>query len=215
MAEMDEIKQKIIAGANELFMKYGIRSVTMDDIASDLGISKKTIYQTFSEKDEIVAAVVKMHCVMWEHKTDEIAKTTANAIEELLRFSVHFRDQMKRTNPNLMFDMHKYHRETWDEWSQYKAKVIKQKVINTINRGITEGYFRKDLNAELLGTFRVEQLEMAFDSSIFPHDKFNFEDVQMQLFDHFIYGCLTRKGLDLYEESKRQLFEHEPIPSIK
>jgi AcrR family transcriptional regulator len=212
MAEMDEIKHKIIAGANELFMKYGIRSVTMDDIARHLGISKKTIYQSFSEKDEIVAAVTKMHCDMWENKTGEIAKSTANAIEELLQFSVLFRDQMRRMNPNLMFDMHKYHRETWDEWSQYKAKVIKQRVIDTINRGVKEGYFRKGLNADILGTFRVEQLEMAFDSSIFPHDKFSFEDVQMQLFDHFIYGCLTRKGYDLYEESKRQLFEHEPTP---
>lgn len=211
MAEMDEIKGKIIAGANELFMKYGIRSVTMDDIARHLGISKKTIYQSFSEKDEIVSAVTKMHCDMWEHKTIEIAKSTANAIEELLRFSVLFRDQMRRMNPNLMFDMYKYHRQTWDEWSQYKASVIKQRVIDTINRGKNEGYFRKEVNAEILGTFRVEQLEMAFDSSIFPHDKFSFEDVQMQLFDHFIYGCLTRKGTDLYEESKRQLFEHEPI----
>src|SRR5688572_25842203 len=112
MAEMDEIKHKIIAGANELFMKYGIRSVTMDDIARHLGISKKTIYQGFSEKDEIVSAVTKMHCNMWEHKTSEIAKSTANAIEELLQFSVLFRDQMKRMNPNLMFDMHKYHRQT-------------------------------------------------------------------------------------------------------
>ncbi len=212
---MDEIKQKIIAGANELFMKYGIRSVTMDDIARHLGMSKKTIYQTFSEKDEIVSAGIKMHCNMWQKKSEDIANSSSNAIDELLKFSVVFREQMKKMNPNMLFDLFKYHRQTWDEWLTYKAHVIKQRVIDTINRGMTEGYFRPELNAEILGTMRVEQLEVAFNDSVFPHDKFNFEEVQMQLFNHFIYGCLTRKGMDLYEESKRQIFEHESIPIIK
>jgi AcrR family transcriptional regulator len=212
MAENEEIKQKIVQAAFDLFQKYGIRSVTMDDIARHLGISKKTIYQGFSEKDEIVLAVTKMHQCMWEERAAHYANTSENAIDELLRFSVVFRDQMKQLNPSLMFDLFKYHREAWQDWVSYKTKVIKQKIVDTINRGIDEGYFRAGLNVDILATFRVEQVEMAFNDSIFPRDRFRFDEVQMQLFDHFVYGCLTHKGIDLYEETKRKLFEQEPTP---
>lgn len=212
MAEIEEIKQKITQAAFELFQKYGIRSVTMDDIARHLGMSKKTIYQSFSEKDEIVLAVTKMHQCMWEEQANHFASTSENAIEELLRFSVVFRDQMRQLNPSLMFDLFKYHREAWLAWVSYKSKVVKQKIVDTINRGIVEGYFRSGLNVDILATFRVEQVEMAFNDSIFPRDKFRFDEVQMQLFDHFVYGCLTHKGFALYEETKRKLFELETTP---
>lgn len=212
MAENEEIKQKIVQSAFELFMKYGIRSVTMDDIARHLGMSKKTIYQSFSEKDEIVSAVTKMHQCTWEERANHLASTSSNAIEELLKFSVVFRDQMKQMNPSLMFDLFKYHREAWQEWVTYKANVIKQKIVDTINRGVREGYFRADLNVDILATFRVEQIEMAFNDTVFPREKFKFEEVQVQLFDHFIHGCLTRQGMDLYEETKRKIFELEPTP---
>jgi AcrR family transcriptional regulator len=215
MAENDDNKHKIAQAAHDLFMKYGIRSVSMDDIARHLGMSKKTIYQSFSEKDEIVTAVTTMHQSEWEEKASHLAATSANAIEELLRFSVVFREQMRQMNPSLMFDLFKYHRQAWDEWIAYKSRVIKQNVADTIRRGVAEGYFRRDLNPNILATFRVEQVEMAFNETIFPQDQYNFHEVQMQLFDHFIYGCLTRKGMDLYEESKIKLLETEQTPSVK
>ena len=214
MPEIEEIKTRIVSGAMQLFMKYGIRSVTMDDIARHLGMSKKTIYQGFADKDQIVLEVTKLHQCMWEEKANHFADTSAHAIEELLRFSVVFRDQMKQMNPALMFDLFKYHREAWQDWLAYKVKVIKQKIVDTLNRGIREGFFRSDLNVDVLATFRLEQIEMAFNDSIFPHNQYNLEEVQMQLFDHFICGCLTRKGKDLYEESKRKLFEQELSPLI-
>jgi TetR/AcrR family transcriptional regulator, cholesterol catabolism regulator len=121
---------------------------------------------------------------------------------------------MKKMNPSMMFDLAKYHREAWQGWLSYKTKVIKQKVVNTLARGIREGYFRPDINIDVLATFRVEQVEMAFNDSIFPQDKFRFDEVQMQLFEHFIYGCLTRKGIDFYEETKPKFFELEPTPIL-
>ena len=211
MAELEEIKQKIVSGANELFIRYGIRSVTMDDIARHLGMSKKTIYQSFSEKDEIVSMGMRMHCDMWARRSEEIVQSTTNAIEELLKFSLVFREQMKKMNPNMLNDLFKYHRATWEDWAKYKKDVIRQRILETLERGMRDGCFRKDLNKDILATLRVEQLELAFKDSVFPHDQFNFEEVQMQLFDHFVHGCLTRKGFDLYEETKKQMFEQEPI----
>lgn len=208
---MEDLKHKITVGAFELFMKYGIRSVTMDDIARHLGISKKTIYQGFSDKDEVVLAVTRTHQCDMEIQVKSIAEASSSAIEELLRFSVVFRNQMKQMNPSLMFDLFKYHRVAWEEWLAYKANVIKKCVSDTIKRGMSEGFFRADINADILATFRMEQIEMAFNDSIYPHNQYNFEEVQLQLFEHFIYGCLTQKGMALYEENKKKLFETETI----
>ena len=215
MVEIDEIKRKIIFAANELFMKYGIRSVTMDDIARQLGISKKTIYQSFSDKDEIVQAVNKLHQASWDEECSKVFSATSNAIEELIQFSIIFRKAITTMNPGVMFDMFKYHRKTWDDWNRYKRDILRQRVVDTIERGKKDGSFREEVNPEILAIMRIEQVDMAFNDQLFPRERFSFEEVQMQLFDHFIYGCLTRKGKDQYEESKRHLLESETTPIVK
>jgi TetR/AcrR family transcriptional regulator, cholesterol catabolism regulator len=215
MAEMDETKNKIVIAANDLFMKYGIRSVTMDDIARHLGMSKKTIYQSFTEKDELVKAVNELHQNLWEMESCKVKETTSNAIEELLQFSILFRKAMKTMNPSVMNDMFKYHRETWEDWNRYKQDVLRQRVTDTIVRGKAEGFFRREMNEEILAIMRIEQIDLGFNDQLFPVGKFNFEEVQMQFFDHFIYGCLTPKGVELYEKNKRQIIERELTPIAK
>ena len=215
MAEMEEIKQKIIVAANELFMKYGIRSVTMDDIARHLGISKKTIYQSFTEKDELVQSVNKLHQDMWEAESIKVVANTSNAIDELIQFSIIFRKAISTMNPSVMNDMFKYHRATWDDYTRYKKETLRQRVMDTIERGKKDGTFRPELNEEVLAIMRIEQVDLAFNDQFFPRDKFSFEEVQMQLFDHFIYGCLTPKGVELYDRSKKQIIEKELTPIVK
>lgn len=212
---MDEIRQKIVVGANDMFLKYGIRSVTMDDMAKHLGISKKTIYQCFAEKDELVQAVNKLHQDKWEAECVEIIANTSNAIEELLQFSIIFRKAISTMNPSVMNDMFKYHRSAWEDWNRYKSETLKQRVAGTIIRGKNDGFFRKELNEEILAIMRIEQIDLGFNHQLFPLDKFNFEEVQIQFFDHFIYGCLTPKGVELYEKSKKQIIERELNPIVK
>jgi TetR/AcrR family transcriptional regulator, cholesterol catabolism regulator len=215
MPEMDEIKLKIILAANELFMKYGIRSVTMDDISRHLGMSKKTIYQSFSEKDELVRAVNKLHQDLWESESCNVVASTSNAIDELIQFSIIFRKAISTMNPSVMHDMFKYHRSTWEDWIRYKRETLRKRVMDTIQRGQKDGTFRMDINVEVLAIMRIEQVDLAFNDQLFPADKFSFEEVQMQLFDHFIYGCLTPQGVELYEKSKRQITERELTPIVK
>ena len=212
---MDEIRHKIVTAANEMFMKFGIRSVTMDDIAKHLGMSKKTIYQSFAEKDALVQAVNQLHQDKWEAECVSIIANTSNAIEELLQFSIIFRRALSTMNPSLMNDMFKYHRTAWEDWNRYKNEILKQRVAGTIVRGKDDGFFRKELNEEILAIMRIEQIDLGFNQQIFPLEKFKFEEVQMQFFDHFIYGCLTPKGVELYEKSKKQINEKELTPIVK
>lgn len=194
-----DTKQKILHAATKLFHKFGVRSVTMDDIARELGISKKTIYQYFQDKDEVVTIGFQTHIDAEIEEFTEIVKTSKDSLDELFRISLCLRRNLTDVNPSLLFDLQKYHPKSWGLWLEYKNNYIKNFIVATIHRGQAEGNFRSNLDAEVLARFRVEQVEMTFDENIFPREKFNFIDVQLAVFDHFVHGLLTLKGQELYD----------------
>ncbi len=204
MGDIDDNKEKLLRGADELFMKYGLRSVSMDDIARHLGVSKKTIYQYFADKDEVVESVAKGHMQRQKEQFERIAMESKNAVEEMVRISFCLKENMRNINPSVLFDMQKYHQSSWNEWLKFKHKFIRENIIRSMKQGIEEGFFRDDFNMEILATMRLEQVQMAFDSSVFPREKFNMAEVQAQLFDHFIYGLFTDKGKKLYQKYKQK-----------
>lgn len=204
-----EINERIIVAADSLFMKYGARSVTMDDIARELSVSKKTIYQYYKDKDEIVTLVSKAHIDQEKKEFTEISETSDSAIEEIFKISQCIRKMVTEINPSLLFDLQKYHRKAWDLYLDYKTEFIKNSVVSNLDRGIKEGCYREELDAEVIATYRVEQVQMAFDDKIFPTKKFKFPQVQMQLFDHFIHGLLTDKGRKLYKDYQLNNSDHK------
>nr|WP_281349583.1 TetR/AcrR family transcriptional regulator [Fulvivirga aurantia] len=192
-----------------MFHKYGIRSVSMDDIARHLTVSKKTIYQYFKDKDEIVTLTLRAHMEMEMKEYDEVFEVATNAVEELALVSKCMRKDFKDMNPSLLFDMQKYHPGAWKIWLDFKNEFIKDHVVSNLKRGIEEGYFRKDIDVEVMAIFRVEQVQLAFDDSVFPSDQFDFKKVQMQFFNHFVHGIVTEKGLELFEAYLEKTLQQE------
>ena len=182
-----------------LFHKFGARSVSMDDIASELAISKKTIYHYFKDKDEIVTLVTSQSIEREIKEFSGVVVMSKDAIDELFNISKCIRKSMSQINPSLLFDLKKYHPEAWDLWLNFKNGYIENMILDVIARGKSEGYFRESIDAEILATFRVESVEMAFNATIFPPNKFNFTEVHMMLFDHFVHGLMTVRGLEIYD----------------
>lgn len=195
-----EAKEKILRAAEELFIQYGIRSVTMDDVARDASMSKKTLYQYFDNKDSLVIEVAKYHIEAETSEFQEITNQAKDAIHDMLLVSQCLRKHVFRMNPSLLFDMQKYHGKAWDEYLKFKHSTIRGHIKKNIDQGIEEGYFRSEIDSEILSTLRVEQVQLAFNSKIFPTDKFDFAAIQLQILDHFIHGLLTDKGRIKYEE---------------
>jgi AcrR family transcriptional regulator len=212
MEEQDQIRDKILRGAEELFLKYGVRSVSMDDIARHLSISKKTIYQYFVDKDEIVTQVTQSHLIQTKAGFDSLTGASKNALDELMRIQMYMKRNMQDLNPSLLFDLKKYHTKAWNLWMEHKNKDIRDSVVRNLKQGMEEGLYRTNLNPEILATLRIESIQWLYDGVIVPTEKFKMVDIQMQMLDHFMYGLLTEKGRKLYEKYRQEPINLELIP---
>src|SRR5882762_6822999 len=115
-----ETKEKILKGAEDLFVKYGIRSISMDDIARHLSVSKKTLYQHFVDKDELVTMAIQSRLEEQKKIYDEITNESENSIDELHRIGYCIRKHNQESSPSLFFDIQKFHPKAWNVWVEYK-----------------------------------------------------------------------------------------------
>lgn len=198
------MKAKILESVAGMFLKYGVRSVSMDDIAHELGISKKTIYQHFDDKEDLVNQVTLL--VLKERQTefDLISEEADNAIEELSKMSRCIRKEFTEMNPSLMFDIQKYHPAAWGLFMAHEKEVIEESIIRNLKQGVAQGYFRSEVDVAVLAKLRVQQIHMSFDGKLFPQKEFDFTEVQMQMFDHYVHGLLTQDGLTLYRKYQNE-----------
>ncbi|MCR8556897.1 TetR/AcrR family transcriptional regulator [Mucilaginibacter sp. BJC16-A38] len=194
--------ERIIQGGEELFLTAGIKSVTMDDIAKHLGMSKKTIYQFFKDKNELVIALVKKKLKEDEDQIAEIMSKSGNVIEELINMMKCSEDIFSRINPIVIHDMQKYHPDAWSEFQKFKADVLISTLEELLTKGMKQGYIRPDIDVRIIARMRVSQVEMGFNTSIFPMAEFNPWKVQVQFLEHFNYGICTLKGYKLLNQYK-------------
>jgi TetR/AcrR family transcriptional regulator, cholesterol catabolism regulator len=193
-----------LSQADQLFNRYGIRSVTMDDIARDLGISKKTIYQYFADKEEMVMEVTKAAFDEQRCEWEAVTNMARDAVHELMLAAEHIEKAFRSMNPNLLYDLRKYHPASWDIYVQHKDSHFYQQVVSNLRRGVAEGYYRKEIQVEVIAKLRMEQVQMGFDPKVFPPDRYALADVQLQLLDHFIHGIVTLKGYSLVVQYKKE-----------
>ena len=194
--------ERIILGGEELFAIAGIKSVTMDDIARHLGMSKKTIYQFFNDKNELVIALVRKRLKEDEEQMVEMTRKSTNVIDELVTMMKCSEEIFSRINPILIHDLQKYHPDAWKEFQAFKADVIVHTLEELLTKGINQGYIRPDADVKVLARMRVLQVEMGFDPRLFPIAEFNIWKVQQQLLEHFNYGICTLKGYKLLNQYK-------------
>jgi AcrR family transcriptional regulator len=198
-----ELSEKIVQTAGKLFLRYGIRAVTMDEIARHLSVSKKTIYQFFTDKDHIVTAFCRQHTNEENRRVCEISEKAPNVLHEMIQMNDYIRNQVFAIHPSVLIDLRKYHPQAWEIFHNFQRGYVYEHICDVIRRGVDQGYFRSELNVEILATMRMQQLEMGFDPDIFPSDRFNFGEVQLQMLEHFFFGLLTAKGMDEYIKLKK------------
>lgn len=172
----------------------------MDDIAKHLSISKKTIYQFFKDKDDLICTVTEAHIQQEKKEIEEVHCEAKDAIEELYLITKCMRKNLSNIDSSVLYDLQKYHKKAWGIFLSFKEEVIGKAVKTILEKGVEEGHFRKEIDVDILARLRQEQVQMGFDERMYPPDQFDFTNVQMQLFDHFIHGITTPKGQELLDQ---------------
>ena len=196
------VKERIIKSALNLFWRYGIRSVTMDDIARDLGISKRTIYQHYSDKEAILALVIQEEIREQKCEMQKLEELAENPIEEAMYATVQMQETLADMNPTLLYDLKKYYPNAWELFQNYKHEYIIRNIRDNLAKGIEMGLYRPDIDTDVLSLLRVEQIVLAFDPTVYPAKKFSMMHVQTQFLNHFLRGILSEKGFEYYNTIK-------------
>jgi len=199
-----EPQERILQKAHELFMLYGIRSVSMDEIANHLGISKKTIYQYYPDKEALVSGVVDIELTCNESECKNIATICENPIHELFLSIDNFQEMISMMNPSLMYDLEKYHPNVFKKISDHKYKFMFEIIKSNLERGIDEGLYRSEINVNILTNYRLASVFMIFNQEIFPHTKYQAAEVIDEITDNFLNGLATTKGQKLITKYKQQ-----------
>ena len=197
-----ETQERILIGASDLFFRNGIKSITMDDVAANLGISKKTIYQYYEDKNAIVNAIAQHELSIQIKEMEEIRKTAVNSIDEIFKTMNCLSRTFIKINANVFYDMQKFHPASWKLFHDFKEKKIMSFVEENLKQGVKQELYRTDLNIKIMAKFRVEEVAMAFNPLIFPPEKYHIKDVQLILLDHFVHGISTLKGHKLINKYK-------------
>lgn len=197
---MDQKEHKIVSGAYEVFMKYGIKSVTMDDIAKQLGISKKTLYRHVSDKNDLLRKALYLSHKEEEAAINAICDKGYNAIDESFEVSKLILKLLKKVHPSIHYDLEKYHTEVWNELLVAHQEHIRQCIVNNLENGISEGYYRENLNIPIIANIYISRFDVVFDGSIFPPDQYNFPQVYLEMFRYHIRGIASEKGLKYLTE---------------
>ena len=207
-----EPKERISFKAHELFMQYGIRSVSMDDIANSIGMSKKTLYQYFSDKDELVDDVVDAHIQVMQTDCASCRKDAKDAVHEILFITERIIEQLTNMNPIVLHDLAKFHFKAYNKFKEHKDKFLAKIIRENIDWGKREELYRSDINTDVMAKFRIESMMIPFNISIYPPGKYNLAQISAQIIEHFLYGLATIKGHKLIQKYKQEkLNTHEKM----
>ncbi len=198
---MEAIEKRIITTSSELFFKHGLRNVTMDDIAHKLGISKKTLYQYYKDKNEIVSTITQQTIECNCEEQNLIASQSKNAIDEMMQIMAYTKKFFTEIHPSYTLELQKYFPNAWDCFIKYKEEYIHKKIKNNLLRGIKEGLYRDDINIDLVIHHRMDGIEAAFRYA--SETKCSLAEVHTQLLELSIYGVCSLKGYKMFEKYKQ------------
>lgn len=180
-----------------LFMRYGIKSQTMDDISTELGISKKTLYQMVSNKDELVKKVLQFNIEREAASCLEMASRAENAIAEILAVVESNAQQLVNMKANVLYDLQKYHREAWLLFRNFHFEFVLRLVMENIRRGRAEGLYRRDFDIDIIARIHLATVFNLFDEELFPSTSIPRDVLFREYMMHYLHGIISENGLSI------------------
>lgn len=198
-------EKEFIEKVTRLFMRLGIKSLTMDEIARQLGVSKKTIYKYVADKNELVRRAVAFQQEEEQAAIQAICSKGHNAIDELFEISRHISDMLAQIHPSVHFDLEKYHPDAWKLSMSCRQQQVYECIFGNLENGKKQGFYRADLDSDIIAKIYIAKLDVVFDGELFPVDQYKFATVYLEFFRYHIRGIASEKGLNyLIEKVKKE-----------
>lgn len=205
MEKLNDILVKVAV----LFRKYGIKSITMDDIAREIGISKKTLYQFVTDKNDLVNKVIDDELSRTKECFELVWKKENNAISELLEVNKFMLEMLKRNSPSFEYDLKKHYPEVFQKIIQARRKGMYESVLANLKKGKAEGFYREELNEEVITKLQVSRLENMYSDVIFSIEDYSVANIFIEIFIYHIRGIANERGIKYLEENIHRLYNTE------
>jgi len=192
-----DYRQRIIEEAAIMFRTYGIRSVTMDMLANQMGISKRTIYEVFRDKDELLKGVLNWMSIKQKEVMSNMFSESENVIEAIFRMLQIMSDHFQKMSPAFQMDIKRFHSDIMGKLDEQNNLPYYGSNSEILKRGIAEGVFREDIDIEITNKCLLEVAKMSNDKDVFPPDDYLNKDVIRNFYINYLRGISTQKGLDL------------------
>jgi AcrR family transcriptional regulator len=200
----NELKN-ILLKVRELYIKYGIKSITMDDVASELGISKKTLYQYVTDKDDLVGKFIENEIELRFEQIFKCFKIGFNAIEELFEISFFMNRMMKDQNPTTEYDLRKYYPHHFQKTVKARREGMYKYILQNLKKGKDEGLYRDDMDVEIIAKLYLSRSENNHFSELFTNEEFSSVKLFIEILNYHIRGIATEKGLVVLEKKIKEL----------
>ncbi len=199
-----EIKQRIIEESFQMFVRFGIRSVTMDDIAKSMGVSKKTIYEHFEHKEDLLCQCINYHKSLQDTRINEIKKSSENVLETIYKIMYEAVSNMQKVNPAFLADLRKYHYKLCEELMPRHEQQQVEEALALFEQGVADGIFRDDIDLKIAAIVLNKQLKTMSDENVFVAENISVIDAFKTIILIFTRGMATTKGLEIIDRILKQ-----------
>lgn len=198
------MKEEILKSATEMFLSYGFKSVTMDDIAEKMSISKKTIYTHFSNKTKLIEATTlgMFQCI--STGIDVICELNYNPIEELFQIKKFILVNLKNEKSSPSFQLQKYYPKIHAQLTKKQFDVMQGCVSENLKRGVNDGYFRKGIDVQFITRVYFKGMVGIKDQETFPKEMFSISYLLENYLEYHVRGIATEKGIQTLEKVQNQ-----------
>jgi len=202
---MNEDFKNILLKVSDLYTRYGIKSITMDDVANDLGISKKTLYQFVTDKDDLVGKFIDMEIELKQEEINRCFNVRYNAIEELFEISVFMKKMMRDQNPATEHDLKKYYPHHYQKIVKTRRERMYHYLLMNLIKGKEEGLYRKNMDEKIIAKLYLARSENIHFSELFSVEEFTSDKLFLELVIYHIRGIATDEGLIVLEKKLKEL----------
>lgn len=169
----------------------------MDDVARELGISKKTLYQFVDNKNDLIEKVITAHIEQEKELVNDVKSKAKDAIEEMMVISKHVNQDLKKVSSQVIFDLQRYYPSAWDIIENFRIQFIHETIGKNVEWGIKEGIYRKEINPKIIAKLYIGIMHRIFDHTFFPPDEYQSSEIYLESIEYHMHGVASPKGLKL------------------